>query len=98
MTRPSLTWHDQAACRNAPEAFEGPGPKADARALCQVCPVKAACLASAMIEEGPDDEQCRWGVRGGLTPGQRAELSRIIRAVPTQRRPTEDPEDPEDDQ
>ena len=42
-----------------------------ARKICDGCPVRAACLEAALAEEGPAAAGNRYGMRGGLTPGQR---------------------------
>lgn len=58
----------------------------DARArhaieTCNRCPVRFACLDVAMRTEvnerdgSPLSESSRWGIWGGLTPGQRAKLA-----------------------
>ncbi|MFZ3558135.1 WhiB family transcriptional regulator [Streptomyces sp. BH055] len=45
---------------------------AAARSVCAPCPVRTACLASAMAEERDWTKDRRHGVRGGLTGTQRA--------------------------
>jgi hypothetical protein len=43
----------------------------------KVCPLQAECLESAMKQEGTwASERHRYGIRGGLLPGQRAALAR----------------------
>lgn len=44
----------------------------EARAVCEACPVRTACLTAAMAEEGDWQKDRRHGVRGGLTGPQRA--------------------------
>lgn len=50
-----------------------------ARTVCATCPIRPQCLTDAMREEGHVDEWRRAGVRGGLTPNERARLARRIR-------------------
>lgn len=66
------TWHARAACRGmGPDLFFPPvderhGPDAPysrARQVCQRCPVSAECAEAGAAE--------RYGMWGGLTPGQR---------------------------
>ena len=73
-------WLDTAACATMPvdqsDRLFFPRPNArlgdaiwdDARAICEGCPVRDACLADAMkAEEGA----ARYGYRGGKTPDER---------------------------
>jgi hypothetical protein len=46
-----------------------------AEKLCEGCPIKDWCLAEAMSAEGDVNGRNRYGVRGGMTPNQRAELA-----------------------
>ncbi|MEU2450074.1 WhiB family transcriptional regulator [Streptomyces sp. NPDC012765] len=68
-------WSDRAACagERLPE-FESSTDAA--KAICATCPVRPACLADAMAEEGTDGRGYRAGVRGGLDAGERADLAR----------------------
>ncbi|MFD4943058.1 WhiB family transcriptional regulator [Streptomyces sp. NPDC058409] len=80
-------WRANAACRRYPDVFlpprsEGEGRPGQARQICATCPVRPECLTSAMTEEGNADHHRRAGVRGGLTPAERASLARRIRDVP----------------
>lgn len=43
---------------------------AEARTICDVCPVKELCLAHALAEKE------RWGMWGGLTPIERRRIER----------------------
>lgn len=52
-------------------------------AFCQGCPVIAECLTDALRMEGGGGSG-RWGVRGGTTPDQRAEMYRRRRRPVTQ--------------
>jgi WhiB family redox-sensing transcriptional regulator len=44
-----------------------------ARQVCRSCPVRVECLADALAEEA--EAAWRYGVRGGLTAGERAALA-----------------------
>jgi hypothetical protein len=48
--------------------------RALAIALCKGCPVRQACLDAALAAEGMVAGKQRFGIWGGLTPGQRARL------------------------
>jgi hypothetical protein len=66
-------WALRAACRGHPSAWwwYSPDPTAVALAcrVCSRCPVQGPCLAEA-VELGDE-----YGVRAGLTAGQRARLA-----------------------
>ena len=72
-------WRDDAACLGWAPLFlprTDPGPSyaastAQAKSICDRCPVRDACLADAMTTEGASDPRARAGVRGGLTPEER---------------------------
>lgn len=72
-------WRVDAACVGEdPEVFfpVGVGPalveRVDtAKQVCAGCPVRELCLADVMASEDP---AARWGVLGGLSAGERAEL------------------------
>ena len=75
-------WMGSAACQyEDPELFfDGLSPvsRQQAKAVCRRCPVREACLLSAMAEERapttqtPDqNRRGRYGIRGGLTSGER---------------------------
>lgn len=49
---------------------------AQARGYCRACPTRQACLDLAMTAEADTVEQWRFGMYGGLTPAQRAQLAR----------------------
>lgn len=81
-------WADDAVCAQTdPEAFfapfEGRGGSRHSKdvrqavALCHECPVRKECLREAMAEESVD--YLRFGIRGGLTPTERAELAQARR-------------------
>jgi hypothetical protein len=85
LTRPG-EWYVLAECRDLPELFIERDRDAEglamAREICAACPVRTECLAAAMVEEGSDDSTRRAGIRGGLTPTERGQLSRRIRTAP----------------
>ncbi len=47
-----------------------------ARLVCAECPARAECLVLAMTAEAGTPETLRWGIFGGLGPGERARLAR----------------------
>ncbi|MGW7350902.1 WhiB family transcriptional regulator [Streptomyces sp. NPDC054784] len=72
-----MTHIEGAVCAQVdPEVmFPAPQDKATtriARDLCNSCPGRDECLATALAEEG--DDSYRWGIRGGLTPTERRNL------------------------
>ena len=78
-------WMVQAACIDSPDLFH---PTVDvhstyqlARRYCMSCPVAADCLNDAMDAEGDLPGSVRHGMRGGLTPDQRADLHRHQPAI-----------------
>lgn len=68
-------WRERAGCAGEdPEVFFPVGSRPRplrALQICRDCPVREMCLADAMATEDP---AMRWGVLGGLTPAERAEL------------------------
>jgi WhiB family redox-sensing transcriptional regulator len=77
-------WTERAACAGRDLStfyLEGRLPKvlkalwtAKAKRVCADCPVRSSCLAEAMRVE----LQCyRYGIWGGLTPEERAELAKV---------------------
>ncbi len=80
----SSSWQTRAACTGQPEEWffpDGGGSAATARyrkgqQVCAHCPVRARCLGEAIRMEGWLDAQWRFGLWGGLTPGERVELIR----------------------
>ena len=75
----SETWRKVAACRNQTAMMFDKGRRAEARSLCDACPVKELCLWACLREE---DATYRYGMAGGMTAGQRAALaSRLPFAV-----------------
>lgn len=80
---PAPDWLDQARCAGRPlevffptasakETKNRAGTWTRARAVCNLCPVRAECLAWAMKLETSDN--LRFGMYGGLTPKQRRRL------------------------
>jgi len=64
-------WTDDAACLTSDPALffaDDPGSIAEAKATCRPCPVRENCLREALAH---DDV---WGVRGGMTGGERRRL------------------------
>jgi hypothetical protein len=80
---PHPDWMTRARCLDGdhhPDAWfpEGMGqPPASSRAIeaCGGCDVRLKCLQYALDIEGSLGEQSRFGIWGGLTPGQRAKLA-----------------------
>lgn len=75
--RPS--WHAEAACRGVGPSTFYPGrgePHGRAHDLCAQCPVRAACLNTA-LDAGPDDS----GIWAGTTARDRATIRRSARAA-----------------
>lgn len=75
-------WMADAACGDGPQSvffIEGKGhgsrPYHAARAICAECPVRQRCLDYAMAVEGDASGHDRFGVWGGLSPAERAELA-----------------------
>lgn len=76
-------WRDSAYCRSSddPEKWFPLGytppyvPQIEAaRAECSLCPVRRECREAAMVEEGARGRDNRYGIRGGMTPSERAGL------------------------
>jgi WhiB family transcriptional regulator, redox-sensing transcriptional regulator len=66
------TWMFEAACRGMDAEIFFPasdGDDAAAKAVCDACPVRAACLAFAI------DHSERFGIWGGLDEKQRARMT-----------------------
>ena len=75
-------WRFRAACAGLPgdeffptgawgAANDVAGAYQAAARVCVRCPVRLECLEAALDEEGPSSAGNRYGMRGGLTPGQR---------------------------
>lgn len=82
-----MSWRERAACHGEDTELWFPTDRYDRRGLdspdtrasialgiCATCPVATQCLDAAMREEMTQSD--RWGIRGGLTAYQRAELAR----------------------
>lgn len=76
------TWRDRAVCLNAtdPNIFHPPPTDGDAIAevindYCDVCPVRAECLAEALAEGK------QYGIRGGMGEIERTRLLRRDRGT-----------------
>jgi hypothetical protein len=73
---------DAAACIGHPSDLWYADTKTDADrdarklaiAICKACPVRQHCLDDALALEGGVAGKSRFGIWGGLTPGQRARL------------------------
>lgn len=76
-----MTWLDQAACVGTPAHIwfptrkAGSGAYAHARLICSRCPVTHECVADG-IRYGD-----YYGMRGGLTPDERALVARRGRSA-----------------
>lgn len=78
MNRDTTDWRDRAACRDEdPELFfpvsdVGPGARqaAEAKSVCDRCPVRLACLEFA-LDNGLDH-----GIFGGMTERERRKVAR----------------------
>ena len=78
-----MTWRNSALCRaHNPETwFPDELPTSmknrvtrEAKAICEACPVAVECLTEAREMEGGAGGRYRYGIRGGLTPVERAAL------------------------
>ena len=83
--QPAGDWREVAACRGMADDtfFPDPGDTAavnHAKTVCAGCPVRRACLAEALAEEGGRTKAYRFGVRGGKTHGQRYAMYAARRA------------------
>lgn len=75
-------WYPTAAIDGPPDV-----PHTMAIRICRRCPATDPCLAEAMAAEEGLSEQYRYGIFGGLTPDQRAQLDQA-EGDPTTRRKT----------
>lgn len=77
-----LPWHLEARCAQVdPDLwFPEPGasPSKQALNICMDCPVRLECLDNAMAEEGDKPASGRYGIFGGLTATERANLHHTI--------------------
>lgn len=81
VAREQSGWREHAACRGVnPELFYSPiaTDKDKCRALCAHCRVRMSCLAAVQHDEGDGwiDEECVFGIAGGLTPADRIRARR----------------------
>jgi WhiB family redox-sensing transcriptional regulator len=76
-------WISRASCRSEdpdlwfPTSYIdtlGAAQVEEAKAWCAECPVRIACLEAEMAVEGSRSAYYRNGIRGGLTPDERANL------------------------
>lgn len=75
LARPS-DWSKGAQCLDQWVLFDADHLKEGVAAtLCAACPVIAECLSAAVVEEGSLIARNRYGVRGGLSPDERAALA-----------------------
>lgn len=75
----SITWRDAAACAGEDFAlfFPADGPPSNrAVAICWACPVRRACLETALEHEAGRHHAYRAGLWGGLSPKDRYQLDR----------------------
>lgn len=69
-------WALRAACRRSDkETFFNERHLATAKAVCQGCPVREECLAEALAVEGSASKDWRFGIYGGLSSEERADLA-----------------------
>ncbi|HET7486511.1 MAG TPA: helix-turn-helix domain-containing protein [Acidimicrobiales bacterium] len=71
-------WRTMAACRNRTATMFDERRQAEARSLCAGCPVRELCLWACLRDEDPT---YRYGMAGGMAPGQRATLARRLPAA-----------------
>jgi len=69
---PRPGWHEFATCKGRDLRTVTP-------AICQTCPVRLDCLASALVEEAHDPES--YCCRGGIPAAQRTEFIAQLRAL-----------------
>lgn len=81
-TEPNRGWLKQAACRGLGDEMFPENVVSElerARRICAPCPVQTECLAEAMAMEGGRTAKSRYGIRAGLTGGQRRVLYDVLR-------------------
>lgn len=83
-------WEERALCRGVdpfmwlPEDENGHvsrAGQAQAKRLCLGCRVRLECLQLAMGREGDVSHHGRYGVWGGMTPRERADLASLLRGA-----------------
>lgn len=66
-------WSDHAECKDHPEDLWfgfGDGTTKEAKAICNVCPVKEDCLEDALAQPSTSD----FGIRGGTSARERIRI------------------------
>lgn len=61
----------------------------EARSVCLACPVRGACLEDALAYEDGKSKHYRFGVAGGMFPGERAREAYRRKAVEEAEKATE---------
>lgn len=85
-SEPAGQWLKAAACLGREDDMfpDNHAPDIEtARRICAPCPVSRQCLAEAMAEEGGRTAKGRYGIRAGLTGGQRRALYDALRKKKT---------------
>lgn len=76
----SEQWMEQGQCQHAdPSMFVDARNSRDvekAKRVCAICPVVEECLEFALACEGDETRSNRFGIYGGLTPGERIRINR----------------------
>lgn len=76
-------WQERAQCRDMePGVFQADEPEYDeaaALAACASCVVREACLTTTLEAEGTAGVKQRFGIFGGMLPGDRSRLERRVR-------------------
>lgn len=77
----AAAWQDRAACVGLDPELWFPHPSDDAgaayaRSICRACPVAVDCLEAALGEERSMPAAGRAGIRGALSPSERASVYR----------------------
>jgi WhiB family redox-sensing transcriptional regulator len=74
-------WQARAACAHLvatgvadADDWRARDHRASAARVCDSCPVRQECLRAALAEEAGFGPKSRHGIRGGLSPSQRARL------------------------
>ncbi|WP_328934179.1 MULTISPECIES: histone-like nucleoid-structuring protein Lsr2 [unclassified Streptomyces] len=77
-------WHGRAACAGQDTDLWFPKQPTGSHAVqtCRNCPVRAECLLEALQEEGSGYAH-RYGIRGGLTAGERRRMPPLPAPQPT---------------
>lgn len=75
-------WMDDAACaKDGRDLWYADDSETrrlgEAKRICRACPVQTKCLEHALAIEAADERtNLRYGIYGGLTPKERAELTK----------------------